>query len=97
MSINLHLSAEQEATLNNSGETIMTGESFSLYQTPSSVTYKILGEANIEDIFKAYCKWVNSFTDDETGAAHSNAHLVELERWLDFYTKKGYTIEFYAM
>lgn len=60
MSINLHISAIIECTVNATGDNYTVTHKFELYQTPSDVSRKLYEATSIEGILTGYIDWVKS-------------------------------------
>ena len=63
--MNLYVRGQREATVKVKGVTkvILDMCNFSLLQTPSAVTRKILALASTTEMIAAYCEWVKSTLD----------------------------------
>lgn len=61
MSMNIYLEALMEVTSVKTGETHYMSRKFDCYQTPTTITYKILDS---DDKYKEYCDWVLAFPDE---------------------------------
>ena len=59
--MNIYLEALMKVTSVKTGETQYISRKFSCYQTPTSITYKILDSNNK---YKEYCNWVLVFPDE---------------------------------
>jgi hypothetical protein len=112
MSMNLHLSASREITVNQTGKIEQQHVSFSLWQTPTLVTRAILGKT---DQLAAYATWVMSISSDEIEKIyalddwdetnplgtrivnHGADHITDLTAWIDSVKLAGYEIEFSEM
>ena len=61
MSMNIYLEALMKVTSVKTGETHYMSREFSCYQTPTTITYKILDS---DDKYKEYCDWILSHEDE---------------------------------
>jgi|LakMenEpi03Aug12_release.lakeMendotaPanAssembly.Ray.scaffolds.fasta_scaffold1056215_1 hypothetical protein len=61
MSMNIYLEALMKVTGVKTGETHYMKKKFPCYQTPTTITYKILDSNNK---YKEYCDWVLAFPDE---------------------------------
>jgi hypothetical protein len=61
MSMNIYLEALMKVTSVKTGETHYMSRKFPCYQTPTTITYKILDSDNK---YKEYCDWVLSKPDE---------------------------------
>jgi hypothetical protein len=61
MSMNIYLKALMKVTSVKTGETYYMSRKFDCYQTPTTITYKILDS---DDKYKEYCDWVLAFPDE---------------------------------
>ena len=61
MSMNIYLEALMKVTSVKNGQTHYMSRKFDCYQTPTTITYKILDSNNK---YKEYCDWVLTFPDE---------------------------------
>ncbi len=61
MSMNIYLEALMKVTSVKTGETHYMSRKFPCYQTPTTITYKILDSDNK---YKEYCDWILAFPDE---------------------------------
>jgi len=77
MSMNLYIEATQEAIFCKSGEKTIVRESFSLWQTPTSVTRQCLESTNPLEFFK---KWVlDNYSEEVEEPIYSSIPLEMLD------------------
>lgn len=116
MSTNLHLSASRNITVNSKGKakgkTDVQYINYNLWQTPTTVTTKIMLSGNIKQGYKDY---VMSLSQDRTELIYheddifrdgkpigsevineSKTECVKFDEWLVEAEEDGYTIEFSA-
>lgn len=110
MSINFHIFGEREILIKNTGKSTTQTCDFDCWQTPTSITHKILKSP---DIVAAYKEWVLSITQDEVEEVYADddifceklpigtliynagkEHVTELDVWLIECTNDGYEITF---
>lgn len=113
MSTNLHVRGIREITVNKTGEQTIQICHFSLRQTPTKVTYKILES---ENHLQSYIDWINEdrverqepiyhdhdiFEEGEIigykTVCISDYHLQHLREFIAKSEADGYDIEFFAL
>lgn len=113
MSMNLHVAAVREVTVNKTGKKSTQRLNFGLWQTPTDITYEILESTNVK---QAYIDWVKSNSSvekypiyaaddvlcdgDPVGYEDVNAgedHVNELNEWIKSCEDEGYEIEFFYL
>jgi len=112
MSTNLYVSASREVIVLKTGEPSIQSENFSVYQTPTQITYDILAS---DDKAQSYRDWVNSISKDEEMEVYADdifeenepvgktvynpwkEHIAEFDAWLSDKAAEGYDIEYSCM
>ena len=111
MSMNVFITAQREVTFKRkSGElgTNIQVEKFSAWQTPTDITYKILGS---DDPINAYCEYILTLFQDKKGPVYdpddvfcvkdpigtriynpAKEHIAEFKKWMQEMEEEGYTI-----
>jgi hypothetical protein len=109
MSMNIHISATREVTVNKTGETSSQSVMFDCWQTPTSDSYEIMKK---ENPLEGYKEWVIARNDvgtflvyeegdffkerepiGETTVNYSEIHVNELNEWIEMCEEGGYEIE----
>lgn len=109
MSTNIHFQAIRDIQVINTGKIETQTIRFNEWQTPTSVTNKIMES---EDKIAAYKEWVLSVSKDVDSLIYSpddifcegepigktiinvgKDHVSEFESWLDYVVQEGYDVE----
>lgn len=108
MSMNLGVEATRDITVMKTGRQAKQTVNFSLWQTPTKVTYKILSGESSEQ-YKLYREWIIEHSKDvpwdvcddmgnvigETTYNAGLEHLKELDEWISECEADGYNINWY--
>ena len=65
MSTNVYINAVRDVIVIKTGEKSQQSKKFNAWQTPTKVTYNIIGKDGLEEKIKAYADWVLSIIQEE--------------------------------